>query len=272
MTARRAGFSLVELLIVVVLGAVVMSAVYQTLAVQERTSRQLNAVITTQQTMRTAVQVLAAELRQSSANGGDIAMASTDSIRFRVLEKVGFVCTTDATGPSIDVHRMGTLDFAKDDSILIFADHAPDTGGDDAWNVTGVANTPSHTTCSTSWPGTTDDRIGGISGSALSGVLEDAPVRSFRWVTYGLYQIAGQWSLGRRIAGDTAVALIGPLAPPAQNGLVLGYLDASGAATINPANIALVTITAKGLTPGTGSSSARVYADSLTTQVYLRGN
>jgi len=64
MKTRRSGFTLVELLVVLMIGGIVMTAVYKTLLTQERSIRQSYAIIGTQSNVRTTVQVMGAEIFQ----------------------------------------------------------------------------------------------------------------------------------------------------------------------------------------------------------------
>ncbi|HUF75760.1 MAG TPA: prepilin-type N-terminal cleavage/methylation domain-containing protein, partial [Longimicrobiales bacterium] len=70
MTRDRRGFTLVELLVVVVLGSLVLMAALQVLITNQRTYAAQNAVITSQQSTRIALEVLVNELRELSPSGG----------------------------------------------------------------------------------------------------------------------------------------------------------------------------------------------------------
>jgi prepilin-type N-terminal cleavage/methylation domain-containing protein len=84
-TRRRAGFSLVELLIVMVMLGIVGGLVVTTVARQQRFYRGASEIMDVRSQMRSAVDILSAELRGISAAGGDIytgTMTSTD-VEFR---------------------------------------------------------------------------------------------------------------------------------------------------------------------------------------------
>src|SRR5688572_27174006 len=133
MQNRRDGFSLVEILVVSVLGALVLGAVFQTLTIQQRGSRHQNTIIQTQQTNRLTMQLLDAELRELSATGGDLIAAARDSITFRAVRKVGIVCVNDSTLNRMTVWRLGDQAFTAGDSLLVFQDNNPGNMLDDAW-------------------------------------------------------------------------------------------------------------------------------------------
>ena len=104
--SREAGFTLVELTIVVVISTIALIAIYQTLITQERTYRYQSAAIDAQGTSRMALSVIAAELREISASAGqtagfggtDLLMAARDSLRIRAFRKVGIICSTISAG------------------------------------------------------------------------------------------------------------------------------------------------------------------------------
>ena len=91
MNHRAPGFTLVELLAVVVIAVLIMGAVMQTLVVQQRGYRQQSSITNARQSSRMALDLLTVELRELSARDGDLLMAEEDSIRFRSFQKVGIV-------------------------------------------------------------------------------------------------------------------------------------------------------------------------------------
>src|SRR5690606_28501332 len=80
MNGRARGFTLVELMVVVLLSSMIMASIYQMVVMQERTSRDRTAIIDTQQTARTGVTILSNELKEISAVDGDIVAATETSI------------------------------------------------------------------------------------------------------------------------------------------------------------------------------------------------
>ncbi|HEY8484126.1 MAG TPA: prepilin-type N-terminal cleavage/methylation domain-containing protein [Longimicrobiales bacterium] len=278
MNGRAGGFTLIELLVVVVLGALAIGAAYQTLTLQERASRHQNAIITTLETNRTAIDVLAAELREISAADGDLLMAAPESLTFRAFRKAGIVCQVDALG--LDVWLLSDAPFAVGDRVLVFQDFDPAAADDDAWSgpavVIGVG--PAAGGC-TAWSKPTA-RLS-LAGLAVgpTNISPGAPIRSYEVLTYGHYQIGGEWSLGQRVQGRPVVALVGPLAPPEQRGLVFRYYDESGTALPAPLaaadrqRVARIEVKVRAATPGAVVGSGNgTYVDSLVMQINLRGN
>src|SRR5687768_2711333 len=104
---QRAGFSLVEMMLVVLLGSVIGSVAYESIVVQERSARHQAAVINGRQNGRTAIEMISSELREISAVDGDIVAATDTSITFRALRKAGVVCAVGTTTETLDVAELG---------------------------------------------------------------------------------------------------------------------------------------------------------------------
>ena len=277
MNARARGFTLIEVLIVTVLSALVMAAVYQTLTVQMRSNRQVNAVVGTQQTIRTAMQVLQSELREVGGRAGDIRAARPESLTVRALRKVGFVCNLPG-GTAVEVNKVGD-GFAQSDSLLFYATGAAGAD-DDSIRLATVTSTPSASSCTKltgmPWDSLKSDVQRLNLNTAPAGLNVGDPVRSYETVTYGIFQKGGQYVLGRRTGADSVVTLIGPLAAPANGGLVLTYLNTTNQ-TIAAANLAAQKdsvargrVSIKGT--NRGASARSMYTDSIVTDIFMRGN
>lgn len=267
MDPREAGFTFVELLVVVVLGLVIIGTVYRTITVQERSYRQQGAMITAQQAMRGALATLEAELREVSATGGDLISIQPREVTFRAYRKVGFVCDASMGGGQLDIAELGEP-FESQDNLLVFVDNDPLVAADDFWTTATVLSTGA-ASCAVSFGGHPTRRVT-TTGGSFAGVLPGAPVRSFVPMTYGLYEIDGEWVFGRVAPDDVEpVALIGPLAPPDERGLEFRYFDVNGNQTLDPAAVVRIEIHVRGKAVG-GSYTSPEYVDSLTTQLFLR--
>ena len=272
MTTRRGGFTLVELLVVTVLAAITLAAVYETLIKQEESYRAGGAMIAGQETVRTALGVLEAELREIAAiddgvaGGGDIRIAAPDSIVFRAQRKIGFICEVSKSEKWAVAWSLGDP-FAAGDSLLLFVDGDSIRYQDDSWAPAQVnsATATSSATCEAEWPGVQLQKIG-LSGHDLTGVQLGSPVRSFDWVTYGLYRFGGMgWGLGRHGRDEPARYLVGNIA---ENGLRFRYFDVNGDATGDPAAVNRIQIAVQTRPPeGTGVESTN-----MTTNLFLRNN
>lgn len=87
----RAGFSLVEMVIVLVLAGVVSTAAIGMFSTQNRVNAAMTALGESQENARSAVQVAAAELR--SASGGSVMTARGDRLVVRIPIVIGIVCS-----------------------------------------------------------------------------------------------------------------------------------------------------------------------------------
>jgi prepilin-type N-terminal cleavage/methylation domain-containing protein len=285
------GFTLAELLVVAVLGAVILGAVFQTLSIQNRTFQRQSAVISAQEASRTALAVLSGELREVSSTGQDLIAASADSVSLRVLRKIGFVCNAGGAG-ALSMWELGQP-FAAGDSIFVFSQGAdlidPD---DDAWipgEVTAVTHGVAPAGCGVAWPKETlsgaadgDHDVATLSiasGLSLANVTRGAPARTFDRLTYGRYTLGGEVVLGRRAGAGDAVPLVGPLAA-GRRGLRFEFYDADntelgGGGAVAAADlddVSFFTISVQGRQAAGSMEADGFYEDSLTVSVFLRNN
>lgn len=281
MNERAGGFTVVEMLIVMVLGGILLAAVYQTLRTQQQSYAHHSARIDTQRTTRTALAVLQAELREVSAAAGDLTLAHAESVSVRLPRKFAIACSPDAPGQKVDVWNLGP-DFETGDSIRVFAEGEPLARSDDAWRIMklGSIGTVSSGACVDAWPSEPVLRFNlPDDDDKLLDVRQGAPIRAFVRYTYGVYEMGGDgWMLGRHAPDSAAVALVGPVAPPAEHGLAFSYFDASGTELTPPldaatrATVNRIQVTVRAREPAPAGVASGEYVDSLTTDVYLRNN
>ncbi len=246
MSARcRRGFTLVELLVVVVLGGVLMLATYEVLITNSRTYAVNNAHIQGQQMLRAGVDVLFGELREISTQAGDLVEMGADSLRIRAQRDFGLTCAVDYTTspPRLTVLRVGPS-FSTGDSVFVFHDNDPERAADDVWHVGTISAVDPTASCNGSPAQTLSLPFVGSAAAAVSPdtVRVGAPVRGFDIYTYGLYEIEGVPYLGRR--RSTAPApdqLVGPLVPA--HGVSFRYLDDMGAVTAVDTDVSQIEIT-----------------------------
>lgn len=263
----RSGFTVIELLVVAVVGSVVVGSIYKILEINQRTYTVQTAQISNQQIVRAGIEVLGSELREVSSVGGDILGLGVDSIRVRSMRKLGLVCAVDQTTLPIEVvvWDVGST-FVQDDSVYIFADNNPNLSGDDGWLPATISiPTTGGTTCS---DGSTGQRLQVVGISP--GVIQlGGPIRAYDTYTYGLYWVAGDWHLARRGSNNLVEPLVGPLLPRSRSGLRFTYYDGSGAVTANPASVRRIDITLRAESKARGFDG-NILSDSITTSIYSR--
>jgi hypothetical protein len=219
--------------------------------------------------MRASLTILASELRDVSATGGDLYAIAPDSVVIRSTVGFAVACAVDAGTSQLSLTEVsGHFSLANADSMLVFVENGLDDA-DDAWRALHV------TGLSTSGPGCAwgdaAEMVATVNGS-LNGIWTGSPVRLYQPYTYGLYQESdGRHWLGRKqyAAAASYVPVAGPLAPAGSAGLVLDYYDAAGVPTTNRLDVARVDI--KVSAPTYRSLEEPDYRD-LRTSVYLRND
>jgi prepilin-type N-terminal cleavage/methylation domain-containing protein len=263
----RRGFTLVELLIVAVLGGLIVVATYQVLLTNQRTYTVNNQQIHDQQTLRASMDILFGEIRELSAGGGDLELLHPHGFRARAMRAFGLVCQVNVglTPPKITVKKVGRW-FEGGDSIFLFADNDTELAGDDVW-LTGVTSNVDTTgqTCS----GTDTAQVLSVPALASStdSVRIGAPVRAYRLYTYGYLYYMGEYYLGRMEGYSTPVPMVGPIRDI--NGMQFTYYDEDGNVTAVPANVAQIEVTIR-TQSGVRNSQGNLIEDSITGRVNLR--
>ena len=262
-TGDRGGFTLVELLIVAVLGVVVAGATYQMILTSQRAHTTQTAQLQGQQTVRAGIDILFAELRELSGVEGDILEMSPDQVEVRAMRAFGLVCDVDPAGSPIRVKKIGRY-FATGDSIVVFADNDRNVASDDTILSVAVASVTEGETC------TGTDTAQSLAVPELVAALANdtvrlgAPVRGFTIYTYGLYSVGADYYLARRSGGVTE-PLVGPLST---NGVSFTYMDSVGSVTTNPRAVSQIEVTLRTISKVINERGA--VGDSLTTTIYLR--
>lgn len=283
---RESGFTLVELTIVVVISTIALVAIYQSLITQERTYRYQSAAIDTQGSTRVGLQVLASELREISASAGvnpavtggsDLVVATSDSVRIRALRKVGLSCAIDTLLGIVDAWVPGAP-FEVGDTLMMFQEADTVTDSDDTWalgvRLSGVGVAVNTLLCRAEWNDYPLQALQGLDPAELALMERGGLIRSYNTITYGAYTWDGEWVLGRRNPDGEVVPLVGPLLSPDDGGLVFRYFDENGN-TLTPTTeaqrgaVSRIEITVRALSRGGIDGN---YVDSLSTNVYLRGN
>lgn len=278
MTRDRRGFTMVELIIVTVLGTLVVGAALQVLITNRRAYTAHTATIAGQQSTRMAVEVLFAELREISSSGGDVVAMSSDSLRVRLMRKFSYVCATDFTlQPKLTVlDTLGSIPvmgganrFAVGDSVVIYADNDEDYETDDVWIAADIALIDGTATCPQNGEGGTELTFTGLAALfSADSVGIGAPVRSFQTYTFGTTTMNGDVYLSRRIRGGDMVPITGPLQDT--NGLEFIYRDSLGVVTADVSAVSQIQVIVR-----TGSrvlgSLGELVSDSVDVWIHTRG-
>jgi len=265
MNGDRRGFTLVEMLVVTVLGALVLLASLQVLITNQRTYTAQSAQIQGQQTTRAALDVLFGELREISAQGGDIISMSSTSITVRSMRNFGVACAVAPATPTVTALKVGNW-FEVGDSVFIFADNRENISSDDDWILARVTSVDTTAACGAS-QGTRLTLAGQAAKFAADSVRVGAPVRSFIRYTYGLVTESGDTYLGRTPASGAAAPIVGPLSP--SNGIEFTYLDALGAVTAVTTDVRQITVKIR-TASGVMNSLGQPVKDSVTGRIYTR--
>ena len=267
-TCDRRGFTLVELLIVAVLGGLVVAATYQVLLTQQRIYTANTAQIQDQQTLRAGMAILSGELREISTQGGDLPTMSSQGLRIRTMRAFGLVCVVQPglAPPRITVKRVDRW-FEAGDSLFIFYDNDTELTGDDVWHSKVSSHVDTTATCS----GGDEAQVMHIPGLSSSGdsVRVGAPVRTYRTFTYGILQDGGDWFLARAEGSDPPEPLVGPIRSSTGGGVEFVYLDENGNTTAVPGNVAQIRVTLRTLS-GVRDSQGNFIRDSITAIVSMR--
>jgi prepilin-type N-terminal cleavage/methylation domain-containing protein len=296
---HRAGFTMAETLVVLVLLAIVGGSLMKVLTNQQRFYNGTGDLIALRTQLRQAEAVIGNDLRGissvgSAGVGSDISAMTDSSIDFRYTIGVSVVCkapvaTTIIIPPTGALTNGNALTswIAKPkfgDTVFVFDEGASATSPtDDSWkpyNVVSLAlgagacdpgfNAPNASTLVTD-----------IAPPATT--LDGAPMRYVRHAHYSLYKSTSDklWYLG--YCSPDCSAGISPIAGPFQSyqastspdtsGIRITYFDSTGTVTATPAQVARIKVVLRGETKSylnvTGMTRG-VYHDSLSMNIALR--
>ena len=272
----RAGFTLVEMLLAMIIFVATASLIYASMRLMEKVHRTGGERAGAQITLRSGSQTVAAELREVNnvAGGGtsDLVAISGNSVTYWAMRNSGMTCQVSnnevriRTGPTYSGYRLPVM---LRDSLLVFADHDSLSVADDEWVQLPILGPPSNSTC----PDGTAALALGTAGLVVADYLVPGPVRTFELMRLAITTSGGRQYLGAQsLSGNGAMEpLIGPLGG---GGLGLVYRDQAGATTTVPSEVRTIDLTMRSqgyqpvttLTGGVGF----MLRDSLTLRVLLR--
>lgn len=258
-----------ELLIVTVLGALVLGAMYQVLITNQRTYATQNANVQANQTLRGGMEALFSELREISPQDGDLLAMSGTGMTIRANRAPAIVCSIVTTGsnPTVQVKRLGR--YLTGDSVRVFYDNDPELTSDDVWRTADVtvADSTGLLTCPDGDVAETI-RLEGLSwGAPPDSILPGAPIRNLVRHQYQVGTYNGQTYLTRTDDSGDTHPLVGPLNP--NNPVSFRYLDAGGTATGTAADVRQIDVTLRSETNIRGLSGD-LQQDSLRARIFTR--
>jgi prepilin-type N-terminal cleavage/methylation domain-containing protein len=305
--AKRRGFSLVELLIVVVLLGIVMGSLMNVILRQQRFYRGAATVIDTRSQLRQAADVLPTDLRAISTvtglgapAGSDIIRLRSDSLIFRATVGSSMACTimpgnvirlppadSLANGNVLSAWPRGAP--AVGDTVFIFNEGGGTGPGDNSWpsyRITAVM--PFNIPCgATPYVNPANNGVLGyqmtLDRALTAGTVLGAPLRVVRRVIYTNYQASdGKWYLGYSECPNNVCAAMQPVSGPYRpraaagtglSGFEVTYYDSTGAVSANAGRVHQIKIDlrADGQEPvALAGGRSSTFRDSLSIRVGIR--
>lgn len=252
---QRRGASLVEVVITVVVAAIVLSLVSSISVHQQRLLAEVVDGIAVSGRLREISTILPIDLRAAAVSARDVREATDTSIEFRATIASAVVCDTASNLLVLAPASAGASTYAAfatmidpDDTAWVF------TPGDsaDEWRPSSIASVTTINTggsqCPARGPQLGDSvrslarvAIGLASSPTSPSALLGAPVRVTRSLRYSLYRASdGRWYVGVRdwntsaLRFNTIQPVSGPFLSAAAHGMILTYLDSSGARLPTP--------------------------------------
>lgn len=292
--AARAGVSLAELLVVLVILGLVGTVIMRVVVRQQRFYASAAEITSTRADLRDLATALPTDLRGVSSVGGDIYAMSDSSIDFRLTSGISAVCQTGVgfvvVPPATLASRSGVTTWTSapvsGDSVLIYDEGATSAITDDVWRQYKIIAAPVAAACptTTGFTATAAEAAAGVK-LTLSAALpatspQGSPMVFFRRAHYGLFLT----SSGKTMLGyfdcpagtcGTPTPMAGPFLPYAASGsgVQLSYYDSTGAVTATKANVARIDVVVRAQTaaPVALAGGTRSYLrDSLAFTVSLR--
>ena len=297
--SRRRGFTLTEMLFVLVIFGLVAAATMRIIVGQEKFYASESDLIAMRNTLRDVGEALPSDLRGISSIGGDIYAMSDSAVDFRlatgmtVICSIGLTRTTVVIPPTTLSSRSALTTWISPpttgDTAFVYDDGATSALNDDTWDKVAVAATLSAGSCPTT-SGYTANSTEAAAAQTLTlatalgaNVQTGSLIRFYRRAKYKLYQpsAGGAWYLGYQECPAGVCGTMQPVSGPylaysttvANTGLRFVYRDSTGAVTATPAQVARIDIIAKAQTERPIRMPGRpedYYSDSLVVTVALR--
>ena len=295
----RRGFTLTEMMFVLVVFGLVAAATMRIIVRQQRFYASTTDLMAMRNTLRDVDASLPSDLRGISSIGGDIYAMSDSAIDFRLATGISVVCSvgvgrlTVVIPPTNVANRSGLSTWlsapTSGDTAFFYDEGATSAVTDDSWQRVPVTAALAVGICPTTSGFTTTSAEQNASwtvtlGTALNtGVVPGSVIRFYRHAKYKLYQptAGGSWYLGYQDCPGGVCGTMQPVAGPylaysataASTGLRFEYRDSTGAVTATPANVARIDVIARAQTDNKIRMPGRpedYYSDSLVVTIALR--
>jgi prepilin-type N-terminal cleavage/methylation domain-containing protein len=266
----RRGFSLIELMVVTVVGFLVIMSAHNVLVTNLGAFTNVSLKIESQQTVRAGMAVLFGELREVSPASGDLLSMAPDSVVFRSMRSFGVVCAVSYSPlpPKLTVRRTGRW-IKPGDSVVFLADNDEDLGTDDVWLSSRTSTVDTTAVCPSGDRAQIISLPGMSAAMTADSVRMGAPVRAYTQFTYAIHSMDGGWYLTRGEFSGFPEPLVGPLRSRAQQGFRIEYLDSYGVVTTIPTDVAQFRVRLQSASGGAAPGEALV-TDLSVTRIFAR--
>jgi hypothetical protein len=290
----RAGVSLAELLVVLVILGLVGSVIMRVVLRQQRFYASAAEITSTRADLRDLATALPSDFRAISSVGGDIYAMSDSAIDYRLTTGISTICQIGVgyvvVPPATLASRSGVTSWTSapvsGDSVLIYDEGASSAISDDVWRPYKIIAAPVAASCPTATKFTTTsaEAAAGVkltlSAALPAGSPQGSAMVFFRRAHYGLFvTTSGKTMLGYfdcpgGVCGGVT-PMGGPFLPYATtgSGVQFSYYDSTGAVTATKANVARIDVVVRAQTaaPVALAGGTRSYMrDSLAFTVSLR--
>jgi prepilin-type N-terminal cleavage/methylation domain-containing protein len=273
----RAGFTLVEMLMAMIIFLVTASLIYISMRLMEKVQRSASEKAGNQLTVRSGSQTVAAELREVnnvvSSGSSDLVAISSSGVTYWAMRNSGMTCQVSSNEVRI---RLGStysgyrLPVMLRDSLLVFADRDTTSVADDQWVQHPILGPASNSTCPDGAAALAIN-IGG--GLVVADYQVPGPVRTFELMRLAITTSGGRQYLGAQSlsGGGGMEPVIGPIT---SGGLQFVYRDQAGTVTNVPSAVRTIDLTVRSESsrPVTtlGGGVGALLSDSLALRVLLR--
>ena len=272
----RAGFTIIELLLAMILFVLTAGLIYGSMGLMEKVQRTTSEKAASQVTLRSGSQTVAAELREvnnvASLSTSDLVAITSSSVTYWGMRSSGMTCQLSNTeirirlGATYSGYRRPAM---LRDSLLVFADHDTVSVSDDEWIQLPILGPPANSTC----PDGEAALAINTAGLLLTDYQVPGPVRTFELMQLAIMTSGGRQYLGARsLSGSNVMEpVIGPLT---SGGLQFVYRDQAGAVTSTPSAVRTIDLTVRSQTARpvstVGGAGGALVSDSLALRVLLR--